>query len=499
LSPLKNIAALFVLFFSQIAAADVFWFVRQEDGNTNWQYVANFSSSILIVALSITAIRLAFTRRAARRYNRDLEEIRAQLEGRVKERTATLDNANSLLQQSNQALGAEVTLHRDTTSKLRLSESYITSILRSMPLMLIGLNKNGEITQWNNRADEISTLASDKVLGKNLWQAYPTIAVTPEQIKQAQDEDKTLTLKYSKRGQYHFDITIYPLHDQLETGVVIMVDDVTQRVQSENMLVQRDKMSSMGEMASVMAQDINIPLQAILKDLQTVRRDLTEEHIDPIGIHELLDDALIRGRQAASVVNNLVSFSDASAGEKQLANIIEVMDHSVELAADVLSVTKGLRFKDVVINHNYADELPQLSCHVSELQQVFLSLFRYSCHALGKIEDPEFTPSINIEISQFHDAVWVRIQHNGVGMSTEEQHLVFEPFFASSHANANEGQASVSARQDSAGERLSFAQFIIAEQHQGKIAVTSDMNIGTTFHIQLPYPIAADAGNEVKN
>jgi hypothetical protein len=74
---LKNIAALFVLFFSQIATADVFWFLRQEDGNTNWQYVANFSSGILIVALSITAIRLAFTRRAARRYNRDLEEIRA--------------------------------------------------------------------------------------------------------------------------------------------------------------------------------------------------------------------------------------------------------------------------------------------------------------------------------------------------------------------------------------------------------------------------------------
>ena len=272
---MKNIAALFVLFvlsFSQIATADVFWFLRQEDGNTNWQYVANFSSGILIVALSITAIRLAFTRRAARRYNRDLEEIRAQLEDRVKERTATLDNANGLLQQSNKALEAEVTEHRDTTTKLRLSESYITSILRSMPLMLIGLNKNGDITQWNSRAEEISSLASDQVLGKNLWQAYPAIAVTPEQIKQAQDDtDKTLTVKYSQRGQYHFDITIYPLHDQLETGVVIMVDDVTQRVQSENMLVQRDKMSSMGEMASVMAQDINIPLQAILKDLQTVR------------------------------------------------------------------------------------------------------------------------------------------------------------------------------------------------------------------------------------
>jgi len=484
MSIMKKTLGLAALFYSNLVFADVFWFVRQDNGETNWQYVANFSSGILIIALSLTAIRLAFTRRAARRYNSELEEIRAQLEDRVKERTATLDNANSLLQQSNLALEEEITEHRDTSKKLRLSESYITSILRSMPLMLIGLNKAGEITQWNSRAEEISSLPADKVLGKNLWQAYPTIAVTPEQIKQAQDEDKTLTVKYSQRGQYHFDITIYPLHDQLETGVVIMVDDVTQRVQSENMLVQRDKMSSMGEMASVMAHDINIPLQAILKDLQTVRQDLTEEHIDPIGINELLDAALIRGRQAASVINNLVRFSDAGAGEKQLANIIEVMDHSVELAADVLSVTKGLRFKDVVINYNYADDLPQLRCHVPELQQVFLSLFRYSCYALGKVEDPEHTPSINIEISEFYEAIWVRVQHNGLGMTTEEQQLVFEPFFANSHADKD--SAVESAKQSGAGERLSFAQFIIAEQHQGQIAVTSDINIGTTFHIQLP-------------
>ena len=481
---MKKTLGLAALFYSNLVFADVFWFVRQDNGETNWQYVANFSSGILIIALSLTAIRLAFTRRAARRYNSELEEIRAQLEDRVKERTATLDNANSLLQQSNLALEEEITEHRDTSKKLRLSESYITSILRSMPLMLIGLNKAGEITQWNSRAEEISSLPADKVLGKNLWQAYPTIAVTPEQIKQAQDEDKTLTVKYSQRGQYHFDITIYPLHDQLETGVVIMVDDVTQRVQSENMLVQRDKMSSMGEMASVMAHDINIPLQAIVKDLQIVRQDLTEEHIDPVGINELLDAALIRGRQAASVINNLVRFSDAGAGEKQLANIIEVMDHSVELAADVLSVTKGLRFKDVVINYNYADDLPQLRCHVPELQQVFLSLFRYSCYALGKVEDPEHTPSINIEISEFYEAIWVRVQHNGLGMTTEEQQLVFEPFFANSHADKD--SAVESAKQSGAGERLSFAQFIIAEQHQGQIAVTSDINIGTTFHIQLP-------------
>ena len=94
------------------------------------------------------------------------------------------------------------------------------------------------------------------MLGKNLWEAYPTMTVTPAQIKKAQDEDKTLTIKYSQRGQFHFDITIYPLHDQRETGVVILVDDVTQRVQSENMLIQRDKMSSMCVFTQKTAYDI---------------------------------------------------------------------------------------------------------------------------------------------------------------------------------------------------------------------------------------------------
>lgn len=492
------IALLSIVVYSHIASVDIFWAFREADGSTNWQYIANFSSSLLIIALSITAIRLAFTRRTARRYNLELEKIRAELEDRVKERTATLDEANLMLQDSNKALEEEIDEHLETTTRLRLSESYITSILRSMPLMLIGLNKQGEITQWNSRAEEISGLAAGAVMGKNLWEAYPTITVTQAQIKKAQDEDKTLTIKYSQRGQYHFDITIYPLHDQRETGVVILVDDVTQRVQSENMLIQRDKMSSMGEMAAIMAHDINIPLQAILKDVQTVRQDLTEEHIDPIGLNELLEDALIRGRQAATVIQNLVSFSDSGEIEKQQANITQLMDHSIELAEDVLSVTKGLRFKDVVINRDYADELPELNCHASKLQQAFLSLFRYACHALGKVEDPEHIPTINIEISEFYEALWVRVQHNGLGISIEDQQYIFEPFFANEQAlstengetDASEDSLSVPSHRDQghfgASDRLSFAHFIITEQHHGQIAVTSDIEIGTTFHIQLP-------------
>jgi len=462
LNLIKKCTALILPLFSQGAAADVFWFVRNNDGSTNWQYVANFSSGILVIVLSLTALWLFFTRLQANRYNRELEEIRTQLELRVKERTATLET--------------EIVGHRLTTGRLRSSEAYINSILRSLPLMLIGLNKENRITQWNHRAEEISGMASKSVLGQDLWEAYPSITISPQQIEQALDENKTLSIKYSQRGQYHFDITIYPLLGDGETGVVILLDDVTQRVKNETMLIQRDKMSSIGEMASIMAHDINIPLRAIIKDVKEVRKDLTDEPIDKEALREVLEDAVIRGQQATSVIDNLVNFSGGGGGEKSDLNMLDAIHHSVELANDVLSVMSGVRFKDIKVNIDCADDIPEIPCYVTEIQQVFLSLFRHSCYALGKVDDADHNPVINIEVTKFYDNLWVRIQHNGRGISLEEQKTIFEPYAADGDPNGNYN----------AGKRLSFAYFIITEQHQGQIAVTSAPDVGTTFHIQLP-------------
>jgi signal transduction histidine kinase len=319
-------------------------------------------------------------------------------------------------------------------------------------------------------------MASKSVLGQDLWEAYPSITISPQQIEQALDENKTLSIKYSQRGQYHFDITIYPLPGDGETGVVILLDDVTQRVKNETMLIQRDKMSSIGEMASIMAHDINIPLRAIIKDVKEVRKDLTDEPFDKEALREVLEDAVIRGQQATSVIDNLVNFSGGGGGEKSDLNMLDAIHHSVELANDVLSVMSGVRFKDIKVNIDCADDIPDIPCYVTEIQQVFLSLFRHSCYALGKVDDADHIPVINIEVTKFYDNLWVRIQHNGRGISLEEQKTIFEPYAADGDSNGDYN----------AGKRLSFAYFIITEQHQGQIAVTSAPDVGTTFHIQLP-------------
>lgn len=473
-----NRALLLLLVLSPPAFAGLLDVYRLEDGHTNWQYVANTTGSVLIIALSYTLIRLFFINRKAGRYNRQLEEIRSQLEERVRKRTATLDESNRLLKVSHSVLESEIAEHSETAERLKQSESYINSILRSMPLMLIGLDRAASITQWNARAEEVSGLPADKVLGKKLWQAYPSISVTPLQIEEAITDNRTLTFKQSQRGRYHFDITIYPLSGQSEPGVVVLIDDVTQRVTAENMLIEREKMSSMGELAGSLAQDISTPVNALLMDIREVQSRISDaEYTAEQDPAPMLDDALMRGEQVSRVVSNLLDFSSSHAGEMKPADITEIIDHSLELAGAVLTASSGLQFRDIRIDKAFEERLPRIPCHPTELQQVFLSLFRHCMHALAEVDRPDFVPTITLQANNFYDALWLKVQHNGRGIDLQEQQALFEPFFTDT--------AYTSGDSADAGRRLSYPYFIITEQHRGQLAVTSDVDIGTTFHIEL--------------
>jgi signal transduction histidine kinase len=155
--------------------------------------------------------------------------------------------------------------------------------------------------------------------------------------------------------------------------------------------------------------------------------------------------------------------------------MVDLMEHTLELAGDVLSAPSGLKFIDIQIEKNYEKELPMIPCYVTELQQALLSLFRHAYDALGRVDDTSHEPIIKIQMNVSYDSFWIRIQHNGVGLSNEEQSYLFEPFVRKDTPEVD----------FDASKRLSFAYFIITEQHQGQMAVTSDITVGTTFHIQM--------------
>lgn len=437
------------------AKADIFAYFRNPNGSTKWQYVANFSSSVLILSLLIVLIFLILSNRRAGRANRELINIKGTLEERVAKRTASLI---------------------ETTEHLKNREQYITSIVESMPLMLIGLNQKMEINQWNHVAVTSTGRPLATVIGKNLWEAYPAITLTAEQVNEVLTHKKNMTIKHSQRDQYYFDITLYPVEDKGETGVVILVDDITKQMKAESKVAERNKMSAMGELASAMAYDINLPLQTILSTVASAQEKLASHELNTIknDLMTTLNNASSSSHQASAIIQNLLALANAHTDRKESAIITQLMDNSINTAASLFTDLARLCFSDIKITRLYADNLPSIPCFQSELQQVFIRLLRSSFHALNIIEQKN--PRIQIEISEFYDSLWIKVQHNGKLLSAAEQEDIFQPFFA------------ISDRPPACPveHRLSYSYFIINEHHRGQMSVTSNEKSGTTFNIQLP-------------
>lgn len=472
---MKNrlILALLSLLLSSPALAYTFDndLFKDENGVRNWQHLANTTGSILLILLSIVTAFLFVARRRAYKANRELTAIRNELELRVQERTAMLVE--------------EVSKHIITANQLRSSESYIKDILTSMPLMLVGLDNNCFVTHWNKQVEEVSGISSRDALGKSLWEVYPQSTVLPEHIHESIKHNRIIHLKRSLRSVYHYDITIYPLQEQA-SGVVILIDDVTKQAAAEQLLIHNDKMSFMGELASAMAYDINIPLQAIMMDLRRFQRIVSSAGQSQLicdsdkaqTLNTIINDMSSKGENVATIISNLLAFARGRNREKQKADIIDLMENTINLANEVVSISDRLPFSQVNLVRKFEKNLPLVPCYITELQQVFLSLFRHACHALAmKKTTEDFEPLINIIISKSYDKLWIKIQHNGHGLTTEEQMSLFEPLYSGK-----------SAEQDfDAGQRLSFSYYIVTEQHQGHMAVTSDVELGSTFHIELPF------------
>ena len=459
---MKQVLALIVVLgmslgLSASAHADIFSVFRYADGRTNWQYIANTSASLLIIILTIVLISLVRAHLRARRSNKALTEIKETLEQRVEQRTAVL---------------------QETAEQLRKSENYIASIVNSMPVILVGLNQQLEVTQWNRTAEETTGRPFDDVAGLNLWKAYPAITLNEDQVRHVLETGETLKLKHTQRGQYSFDITLYRLEHDDDTGIVILISDITKQVNAENKVAERDKLSALGELASAMAYDISMPINTIFQHVSDARQRIEDVELGPVKDVLLREVEIVRqsAQQAKSISENLLALSASHQREQQLADVTQIMESSIALASELFNDVDSLAFRDVTLRRRYEDNLPEVRCVPGELEQVFVRLLRSAFYALKDSNGaalPE--PVITVDISNFMDTLWIKVSHRGRPLSDDEQLEIFEPYFAISSKTSS----------CPVERRLSYPYFIITDHYRGHMSVTSDENSGTTFNIQL--------------
>ena len=393
-------------------------------------------------------------------------------------------------------VGTDITKRKKIETELQNTRNYIRNIIDSMPSVIIGVDSQTRITHFNTAAQQMAVIPKEEIEGTEVEEAFPPLGKYAYSITQAIETgipETGIRTQGMTDPNSHQDIIIYPLNNGMK-GAVIRIDDATERVQIDEMMIQTEKMMSIGGLAAGMAHEINNPLGGILQGIQNIVRRVSPElpanlkaaeragcSIDSI-INYMEDRKIIKtlngitdsGIRAASIVSGMLEFSRKSDSRKAPGDLRKIMDKASTLAAQDYDPIKGYDFKKITMLKDYDDNLRMTPCTATEIEQVFLNLLRNSAQAMNDWPDMGDSPVISIKIRNERDMVRCTVSDNGPGMDESTRKRVFEPFYTTKAPGTGTGLG------------LSVSYFIITQNHHGIFQVDSSPGKGTTFTIQLP-------------
>ncbi|MEI8169503.1 MAG: ATP-binding protein, partial [Rhodoferax sp.] len=292
--------------------------------------------------------------------------------------------------------------------------------------------------------------------------------------------------------------------DQLEQQVQARTEDLQHQLQemvtlnhrleeTQNQLLQSEKMASLGQLAAGVAHEINNPVGFITSNLGSLKKYVedvfeilaayetaispsatpqaltrlaelkTEKEFDFIqtDVVELLRESKSGLERVKKIVLDLKSFSHVSSNVFELADIHECIESTLNI------VWNELKYK-CEVTRNFDPALPKISCRPSQLSQVFMNLLVNAAQAI------ETKGVITITTRCLApDSIQVIVHDTGKGIPPENIKRIFDPFFTTKPVGEGTGLG------------LSLAYGII-NSHRGKIDIESEVGQGTQFTLTLP-------------
>lgn len=391
----------------------------------------------------------------------------------------------------------DVTIAKRAQEDIARVRGELQNIIDSMPSILIGVDPQGNVTHWNLEAARVSGRDMKEAEGTPFYEAFPLLHDKKERILDTIREDSPYTEQFSVRmddeNVTHYDLIVYSLREGGVEGAVIRVDDVSTRVQIEELMVQTEKMMSVGGLAAGMAHEINNPLGGILQSAQNIvrrtsldlprNRQVAQEigvelekihlYMEDRGILEFIQSIQTDGARAAKIVRDMLAFSRRSDTTSEPANVAEMIDTVLRLAANDYNLKKHYDFRRVSIVRDFDPNLPEVTCDKTKIEQVLLNLVKNAAQAMSENKQ-QTDPAITIRTRAEPEYARIEVLDNGPGMPEEVRRRVLEPFFTTKAVGVGTGLG------------LSVSYFIIARQHHGTMSVESEPGKGTRFIIRLP-------------
>jgi PAS domain S-box-containing protein len=374
----------------------------------------------------------------------------------------------------------DLTKHKGLWGKLREERNKAQQYLNIAGVIIVAINEEGVVSLINKKGCQVLGYKEDEILGQNWFDLCVQERDQDErkslfkqvmagEIDEAEDYENIIVNKSGEERIIAWHNTTLRDEKGNIIGTLSSGEDITVRKQTEEELIQSEKMVSLGQLAASVVHEVNNPLAGIMVYIKLFLKKYKENKLQD----EKTEGQLLKMEKeldrTTRIIRNLLTFARQSEPSMSPVEINKVIDAAMPL------VENQINLENITLAKNLDSELPCVQADFDKIQQVLINIMLNAIQAMPEGGTLTITTSMARSVrirDSYKNAVRIDITDTGVGISQENLKKLFTPFFTTKEKGVGVGLG------------LSVVHGIIAK-HKGKIDVRSTPSKGTTFTIFL--------------
>ncbi len=349
-------------------------------------------------------------------------------------------------------------------------------LLDTIPNPIYYKNIEGKFLGCNTSFSNLVNSSKNEIIGKTAFDFFPlNVASKNTQIDQellntfaTSTSEFTFYTPSNEMKHIILNKAVYKNIDGSVGGIVCIMDDMTERVQQKQFLIQQSKLAEMGDMVAAIAHQWNEPLVELSALVQDIQTSYLLNELKDMEVKDFVNDSMIQIKYMSRTLSDFRNFLKPST-KKKLFSISKALTEINEI------IGKQVFYSNIQMSFNYKNENEELLIYgyENEFKQVLLNLIN---NAKNKIVEKDFDYSkkakidINIQRTSTHNII--EIADDGGKIDESIIGSIFEPYF--------------STKPNGTGIGLYMAKVIIEDKMRGTITVKNDDN-NVIFTIKLPH------------
>jgi len=374
-----------------------------------------------------------------------------------------------------EGINIDLSHRKQMERELKEAHDFLNMIICSSPNAIVATDMKGHIILWNQAAEEtLGYKDNDAIAKMNIRKIYQEgmNGKMMGLIKGPEYGGKGRLIAYPmlyirKDGstvEGHLSAAIIYNPEGKEIAVVGNFTDLEERLemerklrQTQEQLLNSEKLAAMGRLISQIAHELNNPLYGIMNTLELLKTEITPQS----KRRKILDMSISETVRLADLLKKMLSFSKPDQEEKQMTDVNIILDEILLLH------DKQLRENDIKVVYEMGDDIGKVYASINQLRQVFLNMI---ANARDAMHDGG---NLTVTTLRQDDTICIDISDTGVGIHPNHASRIFDAFFTTKDSVQGVGLG------------LSVCYGFIKD-HGGNITVKSQPEEGTTFTITLP-------------